>query len=169
MINEFVMEAMRCKGLADTENSSLGVPTGCRIELLNGLGAAEDVVVLVGVVPGSDFGLTRLNAEDCLFIVSSTSRLFSASCCSADFSKPVLKIPDFSKLVSINLNLLYLLVRVPVAAAGGGDGGGADVARLASSASLWVMLSLVLRLMHAVAGPEGLEDLGSLEYFRRRH
>lgn len=58
-ISELVIDAMRCSGLAATENSSVGV-TGGRIEFPMGLGADEAVVV--GVEVGSGLGLTMLNA-----------------------------------------------------------------------------------------------------------
>lgn len=63
VINEFVIDAIRCNGLAFDEKSSVGVIAGGKIELPNGLGAADDAVV-VGVVPGSGFGRTILNADD---------------------------------------------------------------------------------------------------------
>lgn len=63
MISEFVIDAMRCSGLAADEKSSVGVIAGGKIELPNGLGAADEAVV-VGVVPGSGFGRTKLNADD---------------------------------------------------------------------------------------------------------
>lgn len=63
MINEFVIDAMRCNGLAADEKSSVGVIAGGRMELPNGLGAADEAVV-VGVVPGSGLGRTKLNADD---------------------------------------------------------------------------------------------------------
>lgn len=71
-INELVIEAIRCNGLAATENSSVGV-TGGRMELPIGLGA--DDAVVVGVDVGSGFGLTILKA---LRIESSSSLLVAS-------------------------------------------------------------------------------------------
>lgn len=71
------MEAMRCSGLAADEKSSVGVMAGGNIVLPNGLGAADEAVV-VGVVPGSGFGRTKLKALLCRG--SSLSLLASSIC-----------------------------------------------------------------------------------------
>ena len=79
MINEFVIEAMRCNGLAAAEKSSVGVIAGGKIELPSGLGAADDAVV-VGVVPGSVLARTILNADSELR-TSSPSFSSEPECC----------------------------------------------------------------------------------------
>lgn len=83
-MREFVMEAIRCRGLTVTDMSSVGI-TGGRILLLMGLGADEAVVVGVHV-PGSGFGFTKLKAL--CFMASSTSLLAASISHSRSVNEP---------------------------------------------------------------------------------